>query len=70
MGLFAKIFKDTSDSEFELTQDLVAIAVADGNISDVERQEIERICHKESIDSETVNDCSLGFDQGAVAQMN
>ena len=27
MGLLAKIFKDSSDSEFKLAQDLVAIAV-------------------------------------------
>ena len=69
MGLLVKIFKDSSDSEFKLAQDLVAIAIADGNISDVERQEIERICQKEGINSETVNDCFLGFDQGAVAHV-
>ena len=69
MGLLAKIFKDSSDSEFKLAQDLVAIAVADGNISDAERQEIEKICRIEGISSETVNDCLLGFDQGAVAHV-
>lgn len=69
MGLLAKIFKDSSDSEFKLAQDLVAIAVADGNISDAERQEIEKICQTEGISSETVNDCLLGFDQGAVAHV-
>lgn len=69
MGLLAKIFKDSSDSEFKLAQDLVAIAVADGNISDVERLEIEKICQTEGISSETVNDCFLGFDQGAVAHI-
>lgn len=69
MGLLAKIFKDSSDSEFKLAQDLVAIAVADGNISDVERKEIEKICQTEGISSETVNDCFLGFDQGAVAHV-
>ena len=69
MGLLVKIFKDTSDSEFKLAQDLVAIAVADGNISDVERQEIEKICQSEGISSETVNDCLLGFAQGAVAHV-
>ena len=46
MGLLTKIFNDASDSEFKLAQDLVAIAVADGNISDVERQEIEKICQR------------------------
>ena len=69
MGLLAKIFKDSSDSEFKLAQDLVAIAVADGNISDAERQEIEKICQTEGISSETVSDCFLGFDQGAVAHV-
>lgn len=69
MGLLAKIFKDSSDSEFKLAQDLVAIAVADSNISDAERQEIEKICQTEGISSETVNDCFLGFDQGAVAHV-
>lgn len=69
MGLLAKIFKDSSDSEFKLAQDLVAIAVADGIISDEERKEIEKICNKEGINSEAVNDCFLGFDQGAVAQV-
>lgn len=33
MGLLTKIFKDSSDSEFKLAQDLVAIAIADGGIS-------------------------------------
>lgn len=69
MGLLVKIFRDSSDSEFKLAQDLVAIAVADGNISDVERQEIENICNKEGIKPDTVNDCFLGFDQGAVANV-
>ncbi len=69
MGLLAKIFKDSSDPEFKLAQDFVAIAVADGNISDAERQEIEKICQTEGISSDTVNDCFLGFDQGAVAHV-
>lgn len=69
MGLLAKIFKDSSDSEFKLAQDLVAIAVADGNISDVERLEIVKICQKEGINSETVNEFFLGLDQGAVAHI-
>ena len=69
MGLLVKLFKDSSDSEFKLAQDLVAIAVSDGNISDVERKEIEKICLAEGISSETINDCFLGFDQGAVAHV-
>lgn len=47
MGLLAKIFKDSSDSEFKLAQDFVAIAVADGNISDVERLQFHRLTQKE-----------------------
>lgn len=69
MGLLAKLFKDSSDSEFKLAQDLVAIAVADGNISDVERQEIMKICQTEGIDSEIIKDCFLGFDPGTVAHV-
>ena len=38
MGLLTKIFNDASDSDFKLAQDLVAIAVADDNIAEVERQ--------------------------------
>lgn len=37
MGLLVKIFRDSSDSEYKFAQDLVAIAVANGNISNVER---------------------------------
>ena len=69
MGLLTKIFNDASDSEFKLAQDLVAIAVADGNISDVERQEIEKICQTEGISSDTVTDRFVEFDQGAVAHV-
>lgn len=67
MGLIAKIFENSSDSEFKLAQDLVAIAVADGNISEEERLEIEKICQTEGISRETVNDCFFGFDQETVA---
>ena len=34
-----QIFNDASDSESKLAQDLVAIAVADDNIAEVERQQ-------------------------------
>lgn len=63
MGLLAKIFNDASDSEFKLAQDLVAIAIADGEISEAERKVIADICQKEGISNETLNDCLLGFDK-------
>lgn len=63
MGLLTKIFNDVSDTEFKLAQDLVAIAIADGEISDAERKLIIDICQREGISSETVNDNLLGFDK-------
>lgn len=63
MGLLTKLFNDASDSEFKLAQDLVAIAVADGEISEAERQVITEICQKEGISNETIHDCLLGFDE-------
>ena len=44
MGLLAKLFNDASDTEFKLAQDLVAIAMADGIISEAERKVITEIC--------------------------
>jgi len=64
MGLLAKIFKDASDQEFKLAQDLVAIAIADGEISEAERKVITDICQKEGISKNAVDDCLLGFDDG------
>ena len=49
MGLLAKLFNDASDAEFKLAQDLVGIAMADGEISDAERKMITDICQKEGI---------------------
>lgn len=63
MGLLTKIFNDASDAEFKLAQDLVAVAIADGEISEAERRVITEICQKEGISDETVNDCLLGFDK-------
>lgn len=44
MGLLAKLFNDASDTEFKLAQDFVAIAMADGIISEAERKVITEIC--------------------------
>ena len=62
MGLLTKIFNDASDSEFKLAQDLVAIAIADGEISEAERKVITDICNKEGVSNEAVNDFLKGFD--------
>lgn len=53
MGLLAKLFNDASDKEFKLAQDLVAIAIADGEISEAERNMITQICQNEGISKET-----------------
>ena len=67
MGLLAKLFNDASDTEFKLAQDLVAIAIADGEISEAERKTIMEICHKEGVSDDTVNDCLMGFDKDVKA---
>lgn len=69
MGVLAKIFNDASDTEFKLAQDLVAIAIADGEISEAERKVITEICQKEGISDETVNDCMLGFEKDVANMM-
>lgn len=63
MGLLTKIFNDASDSDFKLAQDLVAIAVADGEISEAEQKTITEICRKEGISDDTLQDCLMGFDE-------
>ena len=51
MGLLAKIFNDASDQVFKQAQDLVAIAIADGEVSEAERKVITKICKSEGIRS-------------------
>ena len=69
MGLLVKLFNDASDSEFKLAQDLVAIAIADGQISEAERKMILEICQKEGISQDTVSECLLGFGEEAQVMM-
>ena len=69
MGLLAKLFNDASDTEFKLAQDLVAIAMADGEISEAERRVISDICQSEGISNETIKDFMMGFDEAMKAQM-
>ena len=69
MGLLTKLFNDASDSNFKLAQDLVAIAIADGEISEAERKVITEICQKEGVSKETVNDYLLGYDEGAMSKI-
>ena len=62
MGLLTKIFNDASDSEFKLAQDLVAIAIADGEISEAERKVITDLCQREGVSRDTVDNYLLGYD--------
>lgn len=63
MGLLAKLFNDASDAEFKLAQDLVGIAMADGEISDAERKMITEICQSEGISDDAMQDCLMGLDK-------
>lgn len=67
MGLLAKLFNDAADTEFKLAQDLVAIAIADGEISEAERKMITDISQAEGVSKETIADFMLGFDREAKA---
>jgi len=69
MGLLTKIFNDASDTEFKLAQDLVAIAIADDEVSEKERKEMERICRNEGISDETLNEFMMGFDSSGKCQI-
>ena len=69
MGLLTKLFNEASDTEFKLAQDLVAIAIADGEISEAERKVITDICQKEGISNETVDDYLLGYDEDVKSKM-
>ena len=69
MGLLTKLFNNASDADFKLAQDLVAIAIADGEISEAERKVIVEICQKEGVSKETVNDYFLGYDEEAMSKM-
>ena len=62
MELIKKLFSDASDTEFKLAQDLVAIAMADGAISEQERRVIINICQQEGIVKESINDFMQGYD--------
>lgn len=67
MGLLTKLFNDASDKEFKLAQDLVAIAIADGEISEAEQKVITDICTSEGMSNDTITDCLMGFDKEANA---
>lgn len=69
MGLLTKLFNDASDTEFKLAQDLVAISMADGKISEAERKVINEICRKEGISNETIKECMLGFDKDVKSRL-
>ena len=69
MGLLTKIFNDAANTEFKLAQDLVAIAMADGDISEAEMETIVDICQQEGINEETVDKCLRGVDKGTRNQI-
>ena len=69
MGLLTKLFNDASDADFKLAQDLVAIAIAGGEISEAERKVISEICQKEGVSKETVNDYLHGYDEEVISKM-
>lgn len=69
MGLLAKIFSNASDSEFKLAQDLVAIAIADGEISEAERDMINKICRNEGMEEDVLEECMHGFDGNATCDV-
>lgn len=62
-----KLFNDVSDKEFKLAQDLVAIAIADGEISEAEQKVITEICKSEGLSNDTIADFLMGFDKEAYA---
>lgn len=58
----AKLFDDVSGQDFKLAKDLMAIAMADGGISRVERKAITEIRNSEGISTETTNKSMHGSD--------
>ena len=69
MGLLAKIFSNASDSEFKLAQDLVTIAIADGEISEAESDMINKICHNEGMEGDVLEEYMHGFDGNATCDV-
>lgn len=69
MGLLVKLFNEASDAEFKLAQDLVAIAMADGEISEEEKKMISAICQSEGISGDVLKDCALGLDKDLHSEM-
>jgi uncharacterized tellurite resistance protein B-like protein len=69
MGLLVKLFNDASDAEFKLAQDLVAIAMADGEISEEEKKMISAICQSEGISGDVLKDSVLGLDKDMHGEM-
>ena len=55
MGLLTSIFANAVDEDFRLAQDLVAIAIADGSISEDEYNMMVKICHSMGISTEVID---------------
>ena len=69
MGLLVKLFNEASDAELKLAQDLVAIAMADGEISEEEKKMISAICQSEGISGDVLKDWALGLDKDMNGEM-
>lgn len=55
MGLLTNIFANAVDEDFRLAQDLVAIAIADGSISEDEYNMMVNICRSVGISTEVID---------------
>ena len=52
MSLITRFISSVTEPQFMLARDLMALAVADGEITNEEKDAISTICHLEGIDEE------------------
>lgn len=69
MGLLTKIFANAVDEEYRLAQDLVAIAIADGSISDEEYNMMVKICRSMGISTEVIDAYIRGEEQAVASDL-
>lgn len=60
MGIIDWFNSNIDDKERDLTRDLISIAIADGEFSEEERQEIIRICRLEGVSDVELTDSMRG----------
>ena len=56
MGILTKVLSTAADNDFTLARDLLAMAYADGTISDEEKSAISRLCQVEEL-----NECAVDW---------